>query len=339
MATTLLARQIGARAHAAILDLDTWFVLASVSGAIYLESDAGEILWIAASSSALHPRAILLPDMPAELPPVGTMCSLGNGYLHVGSNLVIRLSDAELWCPEWGLRSHKDAIEAPLRITAAIDQAAFRSPPQGLFASVALPRVPRSDRGACNAVEQMSIAMASRGIESLCQASTELDLLGQLQDAVDLVGLGQGLTPSGDDLLGGFLYTHHVLDSSYWRSLGSDLEGVDGWLQEARSLTNKISFAILADHAHGDAAAPLHDFLNAALNERPLEYLVQAACRVSAIGQSSGWDMLAGVYCASAAVERMVDHDSACCISHSGRTGKRKVRQEDQHSEEVVHVC
>ena len=172
-------------------------------------------------------------------------------------------------------------------------------------------------------MDQELVATASRGIEVLRQATTEFNLLGRLQDAIQLVGLGRGLTPSGDDLLGGFLYTLHALDSPCWRSLDLDWEGVDRWLSQVRLLTNKISFTILADLARADAAAPLHEFLNAALTGKSLECLVRAAGRVSAIGQSSGWDMLAGVYCACSVVERVVEHDSELFASSSQATLKQ----------------
>lgn len=341
MTITLCAHQIGATAFAAMFGSNaSWSVLASVSGAIYIESDGGEILWIAASSSALHPRAMLLFTMPTELPAVGAECVLENGCLSVGVNLVIELHEAERWPITVQERANHSvsAGEAARKTLAAIHQTAVRSPAQGLFATV------RSHLGAPNEgrtfrdeVHQAFFATASRGIDSLCQITTEADLLGRLQDAVELVGLGQGLTPSGDDLLGGFLYTHRMLDSSDWRSLISDSSGVDEWLQQARPLTNKISFSILADYLRGDAASPLHEFLNAALDDQSVEDLVPAACQVAAIGHSSGWDLLAGVYCACAAIVRVANDDPARKHPPIMGVGGREMRQE--HLQEVVHVC
>ena len=337
MTTALSAHQIGATAHARILDSDrSWSVLASVSGAIYIESDAGEILWLAASPSALHPRAILLPSMPAELPTAGTECCLKDDCLHVGVDLVIRPCDAELWSPELLVRDDVNTSEAARRIATAIDRTALRLPPQGLLASILFPHALRRGRGSRNAMEREIVTTAGQAMESLCQAPTGFDLLEQLQDAIDLVGLGLGLTPSGDDLLGAFLYTLHILDSPHGRLAGLDWELVDAWLCQARALTNKISFAILADHAHGDAAAPLHEFLDAALDGQSLEYLVRAAGRVSVVGQSSGWDMLAGVHCACAVVERLTD--SARGFSPTSRGVARETRQEHEPWKEVVRV-
>jgi len=322
-----------------VLDPDrSWSVLASVSGAIYIESDAGDILWIAAGSAALHPRAILLPVMPAELPAVGTECCLEADCLHVGVNLAIRLCNAEIWCPELVVGDGGGASEVARRITAAIDRTAMRSSPQGLLACALFPHAPRGGKGSRNAMQQELLTTASRAMESLCQASTGFGLLEQLQDAIELVGLGQGLTPSGDDLLGAFLYTLHVLGSPHGGFIGLDWELVDAWLQQACPLTNKISFAILADHAHGDAAASLHALLNAALDGQSLEYLVRAAGRVSVIGQSSGWDMLAGVRCACVAVVRMTPHDSAHGVSPDVHGVAREIRQEHEPWKEIVRV-
>jgi uncharacterized protein DUF2877 len=339
---TLRAHQIGATAFDAMLESNaSWSVLASVSGAIYIESGGGEILWIAASSSALHPRAMLLSTMPTELPADGVECVLEDGCLHVGGNLVIGLREAERWPITVRERANRcvSTAETARKILAAIHQIAVRSPAQGLFATVRpLLDAPSESRISRNEVEQAFFATASRGIDSLCQITTESDLLGRLQDAVELVGLGQGLTPSGDDLLGGFLYTHRVLDSSDWRSLISDSSGVDEWLQQARRLTNKISFSILADYLRGDAGLPLHEFLNAALEEQPIEDLTPAARRVSAIGHSSGWDLLAGVACSCAAIMRVADDDPAREHPPIIGVGVREMGQEHEHLREVVHV-
>ncbi len=340
MTQKLGAAWLGSTADALLRQADLrWRVLASVSGAIYIESETREILWIAASPSALHPRAILLPVMPAELPTVGTKCWLEDDRLHVGANLVIGFCDAELWSPELLVRDSVSASEAARRIAAAIDRTALRSPPQGLSASVLFPHALRRGRGSRNTIEREIVTAAGRAMESLCQASTGFGLLEHFQDAIDLVGLGLGLTPSGDDLLGAFLYTLYVLDSAHRGLIELEGEVMDAWLCQARALTNRISFAILADHAHGDAAAPLHELLNMALNGQSLECLVRAAGRVSVIGQSSGWDMLAGVHCACAVVERMGDSDSAHGVLPTNREVTREMRQEHEPWKEVVRVC
>jgi hypothetical protein len=316
----------------------SWSVLASVSGAIYIESDAGDILWIAATPNALHPRAILLPAMPVELPTIGTVCCMEADYLCVGEGLTIGLGDAEIWASGLPRREGVSTSEAVRRIATAIDQAALRSTPRGLLASVLFPHAPRGGRGSRNAMEQALFTTAGRAIESLRQASSGFDLPGQLQDAIGLVGLGQGLTPSGDDLLGGFLYTLRVLDSAHWRLIGLDWEAVDEWLQQGRLLTNKISYAILTDHAHGDAAGPLQELLAAALDARFAGSLDLLVAHVAGIGQSSGWDMLIGVHCACSVAACMLDRGPVAASIPSDGVETQEMRQEPTPWEEVVRV-
>ena len=71
-----------------------------------------------------------------------------------------------------------------------------------------------------------------------------------------LIGLGPGLTPSGDDLLGGVLITLRALG---WPQAADTL---GCWLlPRARARTHAISYAHLACAAGGEGAAALHDTL------------------------------------------------------------------------------
>jgi hypothetical protein len=338
--STWTARQIGAEAYAALhRSARSWAVLASVSGAIYIESDAEDILWIAASSSALHQRAVLLPTMPAELPAVGAACLVEDDCLHVGEGLNVGLCDAAIWSPERAPRGSGSTLQTARRIAAAIDQAAQRSAPKGALADVVFSHASTGGKGCCNAMEQELIAKAYQAVASLCHASAGFDLQKKLQDAIRLVGLGDGLTPSGDDLLGAFLFTLRTLDSAHRGWIGLDWQLVDGWLQRVRPLTNNISFAILADHAHGDGGAPLHELLDAALGDQSPGDLAQAVGRVSGIGHSSGWDMLAGTYCACSVVVCTVDTHADAAMIPSTHVGTQEMRSQFAPWKEVVRVC
>jgi hypothetical protein len=97
--------------------------------------------------------------------------------------------------------------------------------------------------------------------------------------AEQLIGLGPGLTPSGDDYLGGVMVALHLLDrpsqaASLWR-----------WLEpRLASRTGAISAAHLVAAATGEAHEALHDVLDGALDFDALD----------AVGHCSGWDALAG---------------------------------------------
>lgn len=337
MAKTLFARQIGARSHSTILDPDrSWSVLASVSGAIYIQSDAGDILWIAASLSALHQRAILVPNLPPDLPVAGIRCSIDDDCLHVGAEMTVRISGASVWLPDPFGQKGTRGVESPRRIADAIGRAALRSTPRGMFAGTVFPTVADDFR---SSRETMGVELATvgrRAFASLYRMPFGCDLAQRLHEATGLVGLGEGLTPSGDDLLGGFLFTFRVLDSTLQDLEGIDWQHVEAWLRRVKARTNKISFSVLADHAHGEAAAPISALFCSALEGSPDARLVEHVGRVAEIGHSSGWDMLAGVNCACSAVARMLEHRfSSQCVA----AGRDEVSGRSQCWKEVAHVC
>ena len=110
-----------------------------------------------------------------------------------------------------------------------------------------------------------------------------------------LLGLGPGLTPSGDDFIGGALIALRMLGA---HEAARDLAGRA--LPLARELTGKISRAHLACAAEGEGAAALHETL-AALLERDAARLPDCLEAIDAIGHCSGWDALAGAACVLAA--------------------------------------
>lgn len=107
--------------------------------------------------------------------------------------------------------------------------------------------------------------------------------------AHQLIGLGPGLTPSGDDFFCGVMIA--------LRALGclDILEKVSGAvLKQAGERTNKISRAYLECAARGQGAQALHEAISA-LGMRDVERLRSALRALDEIGHTSGWDSLAGV--------------------------------------------
>lgn len=115
--------------------------------------------------------------------------------------------------------------------------------------------------------------------------------------AIPLLGLGTGLTPSGDDLVGGALFALRLLhgDAAETEALAMRI------LDAAPARTHAISVALLSDLAAGRTYQRLHDVI-AALAD-PACPTDAVACRMDAlgrIGHSSGWDMQAGLLAAIA---------------------------------------
>lgn len=109
----------------------------------------------------------------------------------------------------------------------------------------------------------------------------------------ELIGLGAGLTPAGDDFVGGVLFTLHHLRAAY--ALTWDTQPIDNLLTWARSQTNIISYTILRDHARGSGAEPLHDLWFALLARDAPNNVAECAARLARIGNSTGAEILNGV--------------------------------------------
>jgi hypothetical protein len=121
--------------------------------------------------------------------------------------------------------------------------------------------------------------------------------------ASQLLGVGGGLTPSGDDVVGGMLFGLYIMHGAATENVASE-----GWratrlaiLNRAELRTHAISAALLRDLASGQTYDALHDLANtlfqADASATHPDYLARAiahARAVTAIGHSSGWDMLTG---------------------------------------------
>lgn len=103
-----------------------------------------------------------------------------------------------------------------------------------------------------------------------------------------LLGLGPGLTPSGDDFLGGALIALALVGMTDMRdALWAAIAAL------ARTHTTDISRAHLAAAADGFGSAAVHTWLDAVISARS-DAMPQRIAAVAAIGHTSGWDALAG---------------------------------------------
>lgn len=111
-----------------------------------------------------------------------------------------------------------------------------------------------------------------------------------------LLGLGAGLTPAGDDMLAGMLIGLHASGEP---AVASVLAGV---LRAAPSgLTSPLSAAHLEAAMAGHASEAVHAAAAALLTGEPAA-IRTALAGLDRLGQTSGWDILAGLVAALAAV-------------------------------------
>jgi uncharacterized protein DUF2877 len=108
-------------------------------------------------------------------------------------------------------------------------------------------------------------------------------------EAAELIGLGPGLTPSGDDYLGG------VLVALRWLGRGAQADSLWRWLEpRLAGHTSAISAAHLGAAASGQMHEALHEVLEN-LSAWQVPDLHPSLARLDSVGHTSGWDALAGI--------------------------------------------
>ena len=191
-----------------------------------------------------------------------------------GERFAISTQDAKLWRPARPVR----AVWGPrlaLRVDALASAAAARVADEGLGGAIARRDTPllRRARPAMAALDGWLAASRREAVPSRTTA---------------LIGLGPGLTPSGDDYLAGMLvalraFGRRDLAAMLWRWLAPRVPG----------RTSEISNAHLAAAAGGEAHEALHTCLAALLGAKAPRWNERLA-QLDRVGHCSGWDALAG---------------------------------------------
>ncbi len=139
------------------------------------------------------------------------------------------------------------------------------------------------------------LELARRRLDALAQALRAHDLHAFEGAALRVLGLGHGLTPSGDDLLGGILFTLAYAPIPAWHSA---MPGLHARIRRAaESATNPISAALLDDLMRGSSYRVLHAVFDA-FQSGEAARITDAVQALLRLGASSGGDMLAGVFLA-----------------------------------------
>jgi hypothetical protein len=225
----------------------------------------------------------------------GDRVSWDGGHLLVAGRFRFDLASAALWQPtsppvSWGVVTLAAGLALLLRLAA--DQAAT----DGFAPLIAALASRRLDDPGTSAPSSPLLQLAWPGIASLADWLASRGNAAPPASVEILVGLGPGLTPSGDDLLGGALIALRALGRS---EIAARLAA---WaLPLAGQRTGAISAAHLTCAASGEGSFALHDLI-AVLLTPDAPGLAEAVAALAAIGHSSGWDMLAGVALVSAAV-------------------------------------
>ena len=147
--------------------------------------------------------------------------------------------------------------------------------------------------------------LMSRGgaaITRMCEATRDLDTTCARQAMSALIGLGEGLTPSGDDYLVG----HFV---GLWSCAGADgarqrfIANLGEWLRGIASRTNRVSRMYLEAAAEGEVSERLATLVCRIAAGAGEEAVAHAAAAALAVGHCSGACGVLGLLLGSAAWE------------------------------------
>ena len=289
--------RLGKLARSALAPGSHGRVLASTSSAIYLMSGGRALLWLANERATLHRRGVQVVGPLPQVEPDATYAVSGR-RLDLGQRLAFDLSSASVWDVAPVCHERITSL-APLsvRLVTAFPLLARLPSPSGFgrLLPTILGRIDSSLGPRSIAAPSPSLSRAWPAIRDVLDACQAARLPAALHCAEELVGLGEGLTPSGDDFVGGLLYSFRRLrdiDASQGRLERREL---DLFLSRSRRRTNLISYTLLRDHAGGHASAALHQFVDALLFGGPRHRMGALAMQLTAVGHSTGWDLLTGV--------------------------------------------
>ena len=268
-------------------------VLAVFSKTIYLLTDDDELSWMATDDSSMHRRCAVVSS-PLPGPSAGSLFRVEDRCLAIDPGFIFDIQNLSLWSAPRVVPGHVlGIIELPARVHAL-----FRNldPSQakgfGSFIPLILSLSQNESIGPASESSDPVLRFAQPLVLDMARACLESQPSRLSQIADQLIGLGAGLTPSGDDFLGGFLFAVNQLQAAY-PGFGFPNSMIP--IESFRSRTHSISFTLLKDHVNGHSIEPLHRILNGIISDESFESIHPFILRLTQIGHSTGWDLLAGL--------------------------------------------
>lgn len=258
----------------------------------------GHLICVGARTLGSGPLHLLCERWPQDIARAGQPVTVAGSALNIDAAPLVDFSHAPVWqpgpAPDWSLASLTTGIEA----AGATGRMTFGG-------EELMPEQPRPGP------PSLLIAAAKPGIEALARivahglrapASVSAD---GAEEISALIGLGPGLTPSGDDVLLGALLALDAL------RLGAARDRLWQHCRPYLDRTNDISRAHLEAAARGYGAATLHAALHATIAGRVVG-LDRVLAALRGIGQTSGQDGFTGALVVLHAVRRHLVDAQRC---------------------------
>jgi hypothetical protein len=271
-------------------------VLAVVNHATYLLTDKEEVIWLVSGESPMHHRCVRWP-VPLPRLSVDTTYIVRDRSIHLDSGKKLDLHSSQIWeAPSINLQEITGLEEFHEKLFPVVETFLSQETPRGygLFIRSILEIAGKKIENPSLQQEDILTSTARPMVKRIAEACLSHDLSKVLKDAEPLVGLGEGLTPSGDDFLGGLFFAHFMLRYSFPNMLNLELPNLHGWMDANQSSTNLISYTLLKDNSLGHALEPLNQFGIGLLRDQPVENIISAASKLIKVGHSTGWSLLSG---------------------------------------------
>lgn len=261
------------RSQKVSLDSGTGRVHSVFERAINIEDARGQLVTIASRDVDDAPDTIIvdIDRFSALGAQAGSTAHPTKDAIAVGERFTVRLDTAIAWdatLPTW------PADDGPLRSNLETVRC----------------EMARSVAAGTSPLATAMSSMIEERAGALCAALERRDAAAARACGQAMLGLGPGLTPSGDDFLVGLFAVLHLPGSPFEASSGICADIV----ADAAVRTNAVSVAALTAAARGRVRASIIGLLRA-LVAGNREAATTALRRVLAIGSTSGSDIAAGI--------------------------------------------
>jgi Protein of unknown function (DUF2877) len=271
-------------------------VLAVVTNCIYLVNSDGQLVWLSTEKAPLHTRSIQLAGALPGLAPDDPF-RIEDQVLVFPNGVAVNPKNAEDWRPADFSNENLLALPEIYQKSREVFSHLARLQPPG-FGSLINPILASFEDYGISSQPQFDdpvLQFAWPAVRAIGRAAAAHDVRGIYARGNDLVGLGNGLTPSGDDFLGGLFFGLHILNQRFPSQSQWNKTEISRFLMQIGSRTNLISATLLGDLAGGLGPAPLHAFIQNLLMPESRESSFKHALALASIGHSTGWDILTGL--------------------------------------------
>ncbi|WP_440896370.1 DUF2877 domain-containing protein [Amphibacillus sp. Q70] len=213
---------------------------------------------------------------------------LKNNHLEIANKLLVNLETGKLWCPKKlaiHLHQYKSVFQKNLNVYHELLQA--NTPSGGAKYYYEKNHLSRLGKPNVSLVEKELEKRISYFLSCLDQ---EPKILKESVQA--LIGLGNGLTPSGDDFLTGFITVLNLIDEEKPQTIFRKLMHL---LKNMDLSTTDISVMMIKASIEGRTRERLLNFINDLCTTQADVILIDSIEKVFAIGSLSGTDMATGM--------------------------------------------